>query len=69
MFDFDDLFILAGCVLILVGTYKICPVATWFVAGVMLIAIGVLVAKPVISKSKPEAKSPDELHVHWKERR
>lgn len=40
----DDVLILAGCILILIGTYQICPVATWFVGGVMLIIFGVIVA-------------------------
>ena len=39
----DDLFILAGCGLIVIGTYQICPVATWFVGGVTLVLFGVLV--------------------------
>ena len=39
----DDLLIVAGCVLILIGTYLVHPVATWFVAGGMLIALGVLI--------------------------
>lgn len=37
----DDLFIFIGCCLILAGTYSICPVATWFVAGGMFVAAGV----------------------------
>jgi uncharacterized membrane protein SirB2 len=39
----DDILILAGCGLILVGVHEVLPVATWFVAGVMLIVMGVLV--------------------------
>ena len=39
----DDLLLLAGCVLILIGVYQVCPVATWFVAGAMLIVSGVLI--------------------------
>ena len=39
----DDLLVVSGCGLICYGTYVICPVATWFVGGAMLIALGVLV--------------------------
>lgn len=39
----DDLLILAGCGLIIYGTYLINPLAVWFVAGAMLIGFGVLV--------------------------
>lgn len=39
----DDLLILAGCGLIVTGTYQICPAATWFVGGIMLIGFGVLI--------------------------
>ncbi len=38
----DDLLGVIGCALILVGTYQISPLATWFVAGGMCIAWGVL---------------------------
>ncbi len=38
----DDGFIFAGCLSIVIGTYYVCPVATWFVAGLFLIIIGVL---------------------------
>jgi hypothetical protein len=40
----DDLLILIGCALILVGTYQVCPVATWFVGGVMAIGAGVVLS-------------------------
>ena len=33
----DDLLGVIGCALILVGTYQISPLATWFVAGAMCI--------------------------------
>jgi hypothetical protein len=39
----DDALILAGCALILMGVYKVCPVAVWFVSGLMLIVWGVLI--------------------------
>jgi hypothetical protein len=39
----DDLFLLIGCLLVLVGTYQLSPIATWFVAGGMFIAAGVLI--------------------------
>lgn len=39
----DDIFVTLGCLLILAGTYAVCPVATWFVAGAMFIGAGVLV--------------------------
>ena len=39
----DDLLILGGCGLIMEGTYQICPVATWFVGGIILVVWGVLV--------------------------
>ena len=38
----DDLLILLGCVLILIGVYLVYPVATWFVGGAMCISLGVL---------------------------
>ena len=41
----DDVLVLAGCGLILVGTYLVCPPATWFVGGGMLIGMGVLVGR------------------------
>jgi hypothetical protein len=40
---FDDILLILGCVLILIGTYQLSPVATWFVAGAMLICFGVMV--------------------------
>lgn len=39
----DDLLILAGCGLILAGTYQVNPMATWFVGGVMAITLGILI--------------------------
>jgi hypothetical protein len=41
----DDGLVLVGCGLILVGTWAVCPVATWFVGGVMCILAGLLVGK------------------------
>jgi uncharacterized membrane protein SirB2 len=38
----DDLLVVSGCVLVLGGVYQISPVATWLVAGGMLILFGVL---------------------------
>jgi hypothetical protein len=40
---FDDILLILGCVLILIGTYQVNLVATWFVAGGMFIGFGVLV--------------------------
>lgn len=45
----DDVLVLAGCGLVVYGTYLVSPVATWFVAGGMLIILGVLVG---IGRSK-----------------
>lgn len=39
----DDLLVLIGCGMILYGTYRVWPEATWFMGGVMLIGLGVLV--------------------------
>ncbi len=39
----DDLMVLAGCGLILYGTYQVNPLAVWFVGGGMLIAGGIAV--------------------------
>ncbi len=41
---FDDLLILAGCVVILIGVYQIFIPAAWILGGVMLIVFGVLLA-------------------------
>jgi uncharacterized membrane protein SirB2 len=38
----DDILIFAGCGLILIGTFQVMPVATWFVAGGLLVALGVM---------------------------
>ena len=38
----DDLLVLSGCAVITVGVWQIYPPAAWIVAGVMLIALGVL---------------------------
>ena len=38
----DDILIFIGCVLILIGVYLVMPVATWFVAGMMCLTLGVL---------------------------
>jgi len=40
----DDVLILLGCALILVGVWKINQVATWFVGGGMLIVFGIILA-------------------------
>jgi hypothetical protein len=40
---FDDILLILGCILILIGVYQALPVATWFVAGGMCISFGVLV--------------------------
>lgn len=39
----DDLFIFIGCCLIMVGTFILIPVATWFVAGIMCLAVGIVI--------------------------
>ena len=39
----DDILIVAGCGLILVGTYLVNPLAVWFVGGAQLIILGVLI--------------------------
>lgn len=39
----DDFLIVLGAALLLIGTYIVMPIATWFVAGSMLIAAGVLI--------------------------
>jgi hypothetical protein len=39
----DDILILAGCSLVLVGVYKVSPVATWFAAGGMCILGGIVI--------------------------
>ena len=38
----DDGLILAGCLMVLMGTWQACPVATWFVAGFMAISGGIV---------------------------
>jgi hypothetical protein len=39
----DDGLVLIGCGLILVGTWLVCPVATWFVGGAMCILAGLAI--------------------------
>jgi uncharacterized membrane protein SirB2 len=39
----DDLLIVTGCGLVLVGVWKVCPVATWFVGGCMCVIAGVVI--------------------------
>jgi hypothetical protein len=39
----DDILIFIGCILFLIGVYKMYPVAVWFVAGIMLMAAGVAI--------------------------
>lgn len=39
----EDLFLLAGCALILIGTYQLSPLATWFVGGGMCLLAGILI--------------------------
>lgn len=45
-----DILVIVGCALILVGVYRLWPMVTWFVAGFMLIAAGVLVEASKESK-------------------
>jgi hypothetical protein len=45
----EDLFLLAGCGCILVGLALWSPIATWIIAGLMLIGFGVLIG---LEKSK-----------------
>jgi hypothetical protein len=40
----EEIFIFAGFAFLLVGTYLLSPVATWFVAGVECIGYAVLLA-------------------------
>jgi hypothetical protein len=40
----DDVLILLGCILILIGTYQLIPVATWFVGGIECLALGTVVS-------------------------
>jgi len=40
----DDLLMVAGCALILFGTWKVSPLAVWFVAGGMCVLAGIVVA-------------------------
>lgn len=41
----DDVCIVAGVCLCGVGIYQVCPVATWFYAGLSLVALGLLIAR------------------------
>jgi len=41
----DDVLLLAGCGCILIGLALWSPIATWIVAGLMLIGYGVLIGK------------------------
>jgi hypothetical protein len=41
----DDILFVLGAVLITIGTFRLCPVATWFVAGAFCIVGGVLFAR------------------------
>jgi len=41
---FEELLIAVGCALILVGTYQVNHVATWFVAGIQVLAYAALYA-------------------------
>lgn len=38
-----DLLALLGAILILIGVYIVCPVATWFAGGMVLILMGIVV--------------------------
>lgn len=38
----DEILLIGGCVLILIGFYRLIPEATWFVGGFMLIIAGIL---------------------------
>lgn len=39
----DDICILIGFILILIGTFQLSPVATWFVGGGMMVLAGLAV--------------------------
>ena len=41
----DDLCMVVGASLIGVGVFQVCPVATWFYAGTVLVVAGVLIAR------------------------
>jgi len=41
----DDIFLFAGCACILYGLSMVSVVATWIVAGLMLIGLAVLIGK------------------------
>lgn len=41
----DDIFLLVGCALIVVGVWQIFPPAAWVVAGLMLVGLAYLVGK------------------------
>ena len=43
--NLDDVLLLAGCVCILIGLSLWSVIATWIAAGVMSIAIGLMIAK------------------------
>ena len=47
----DDLFIVLGCWMILIGVYVVCPVATLFVGGAMLICAGIIIG---LGNRRPE---------------
>jgi uncharacterized membrane protein SirB2 len=49
----DDLLFLLGALLICIGTYALCPAATWFVAGAFCIVAGMLVGA-LIGKAKAD---------------
>lgn len=41
---FDDVLFIVGFILILIGTYKILPIAAWFVGGLECLISGFLIA-------------------------
>ena len=41
----DDILLIIGAVLICIGTYAVCPIATWFMAGIFCIIGGVVYGK------------------------
>jgi hypothetical protein len=49
----DEIFILAGCALLLVGTYQVNPLYVWFEAGAMCIIVGVIVGVGQKTGGKP----------------
>jgi len=42
---FDDILFVAGFIAILIGTYKLSPIAAWFVGGVECLVAAILIAR------------------------